>query len=47
MALSEADTEPVFQRLREENINICYVKTPLEFGMAEPYAGSVARRTDA
>lgn len=33
MALSEADTERMFQRLREENINMFYVKTPIEFGM--------------
>lgn len=33
MALSEADTERLFQRLREEKINVFYVKAPIEFGM--------------
>ncbi len=33
MAISEADTERLFERLRAEKINIFYVKTPVEFGM--------------
>jgi PII-like signaling protein len=33
MALSEADVERLFQRLRAEKINVFYVKTPIEFGM--------------
>lgn len=33
MALSEADSERMFQRLREENIKVFYIKAPIEFGM--------------
>ncbi|HYQ38001.1 MAG TPA: DUF190 domain-containing protein [Pseudomonas sp.] len=33
MALSAEEAERLFQRLREENINVFYVKTPIEFGM--------------
>lgn len=33
MALSEVDVERMFQRLREEKINVFFVKTPIEFGM--------------
>lgn len=33
MAVSEADVERLFARLKEEEINIFYVKTPIEFGM--------------
>jgi hypothetical protein len=33
MAVSEADAERIFKRLKEESINIFYVKTPIEFGM--------------
>ena len=33
MAVSEADAERLFARLKEEKINIFYVKTPIEFGM--------------
>lgn len=33
MALSEADSERMLQRLREEKINVFFVKTPIEFGM--------------
>lgn len=33
MAVSEADAERLFARLKEEGINIFYVKTPIEFGM--------------
>lgn len=35
MALSETDTERLFQRLHEEKINVFYVKAPIEFGMTE------------
>lgn len=35
MALSAADAEKFFQRLREEKINVFYVKIPIEFGMTE------------
>ena len=35
MALSESDTARLFQRLREEKINVFYIKTPIEFGMTE------------
>ena len=33
MALSAPDADRLFSRLREENINVFYVKTPIEFGM--------------
>ncbi len=33
MALSAADAERLFARLKEERINIFYVKAPIEFGM--------------
>jgi PII-like signaling protein len=33
MALSAADAERMFQRLREEKINVFFVKAPIEFGM--------------
>ncbi len=33
MALSAADADRLFSRLREENINVFYVKMPIEFGM--------------
>jgi len=33
MALSEADVERLFRRLREEKISVFYVKTPIEYGM--------------
>lgn len=35
MAVSEADAERLFARLKEEGVNIFYVKTPIEFGMTE------------
>lgn len=35
MALSATDAEKFFQRLREEKINVFYVKIPIEFGMTE------------
>ena len=35
MALSESDTVRFLQRLREEKINVFYIKTPIEFGMTE------------
>jgi len=34
MAVSEADAERLFMRLKEEGVNIFYVKTPIEFGMS-------------
>lgn len=33
MAVSETDAERLFARLQEEQINIFFVKTPIEFGM--------------
>jgi PII-like signaling protein len=33
MALSAADAERLFARLKEEAVNIFYVKAPIEFGM--------------
>jgi uncharacterized protein len=33
MALSAADAERLFARLKEEGVNIFYVKAPIEFGM--------------
>jgi PII-like signaling protein len=33
MAVSAADAERLFRRLKEEKINIFYVKAPIEFGM--------------
>jgi len=33
MALSSADAERLFARLREENIRVFCVQTPIEFGM--------------
>lgn len=33
MAVSAADAECLFRRLKEEKINIFYVKAPIEFGM--------------
>ena len=33
MAVSEADANRLFTRLKEEGINIFFVKTPIEFGM--------------
>ncbi len=33
LAVSEQDAIRLFDRLREEGINIFYVKTPIEFGM--------------
>jgi PII-like signaling protein len=40
MALSTEDAERLFQRLHEENINIFYVKTPIEFGMTGELSGA-------
>ena len=34
MAVSETDAERLFARLKEEGVNIFYVKTPIEFGMS-------------
>ena len=33
MAVSEADAERLFARLKEQGVNIFYVKTPIEYGM--------------
>lgn len=33
MAVSEADAGRLFERLKDEGVNIFYVKTPIEFGM--------------
>lgn len=33
MAVSASDAERLFTRLKEEGINIFYVKTPIEYGM--------------
>jgi PII-like signaling protein len=34
LAVSEAEAKRLFGRLREEGINIFYVKTPIEYGMS-------------
>lgn len=34
LAVSEVDGERLFARLKEEGVNIFYVKTPIEFGMS-------------
>lgn len=33
MAVTEEESERLFERLREEGIHLFYVKTPVEFGM--------------
>jgi PII-like signaling protein len=33
MAVSEADAAKLFARLREEGLNVFFVKAPIEFGM--------------
>ena len=33
MAVSEGDADRLFARIKEEGINIFFVKTPIEFGM--------------
>lgn len=33
LAINEQDTIRLFDKLREEKINIFYIKTPIEFGM--------------
>jgi PII-like signaling protein len=33
IAASEADTERFFEHLREEKVNVFYVKAPIQFGM--------------
>jgi len=33
MAVNEADAERLFARIKEEAMNIFFVKTPIEFGM--------------
>lgn len=37
MALSETDGDRIFNRLKEEKINIFYIKTPIEFGMTQKF----------
>jgi len=34
MAVSKMDAERLFVRLKEEGVNIFYVKSPIEFGMS-------------
>ena len=34
MALSAADVERMLTRLREEGINVLFIKTPIEYGMS-------------
>lgn len=34
MALSQADIERLFQRLREQEVDAFYTKSPIEFGMS-------------
>ena len=33
MAVTEAEADRLFERLRQEKINLFYVKAPIEFGM--------------
>jgi PII-like signaling protein len=33
MAVTEAEAEQLFDRLRQEKVHVFYVKTPVEFGM--------------
>ena len=33
MAVSEADAQRLLSRLKDEGVNIFYVKSPIEFGM--------------
>jgi PII-like signaling protein len=33
MVVSEVDADRLFARLKEEKVNIFFVKTPIEFGM--------------
>jgi PII-like signaling protein len=35
MAVTDADAKRIFQRLRDEKLNVFYVKTPIEFGMSD------------
>ncbi len=37
MAVGESEAEQFFTRLREEKINIFYIKTPIEFGMSDDF----------
>lgn len=39
MAVSEADADRLFKRLKEEGVNIFYVKAPIEFGMTGDLPG--------
>jgi len=34
LAVTEEEAERVFDRLKQENLNIFYVKAPIEFGMS-------------
>jgi hypothetical protein len=33
MAVSEMEAERLFARIKEEGVNVFFVKTPIEFGM--------------
>lgn len=33
MAVSEADAERLFARIKDEGVNVFFMKTPIEFGM--------------
>jgi PII-like signaling protein len=35
MAVTEEESKSFFQRLRQEEIKVFYVKTPIEFGMSD------------
>lgn len=39
MAASEANADRLFARLKEEGVNIFYIKTPIEFGMTGDLSG--------
>ncbi|MXS85347.1 DUF190 domain-containing protein [Nitrosomonas sp. HPC101] len=39
MALSEAESKRLFQRLHDEKINMFYIKIPIEFGMTDDLPG--------
>lgn len=34
MAVSSAEAEQIFERLKQEEINVFYVKAPIEYGMS-------------
>src|SRR5450631_184347 len=45
MAVTQDEAERLFERLRAENVNVFYVKTPVEFGvLGEPQAASQAAK---